>query len=115
MLSPVSVFVTDVYDTTQANGEFRPEFYVQIAQQFLDFSHRWRVEQLVELCAVHFQMETITADGYDALSGGSATVEGYPMEWVVQGVDPKKVILEVTTDRFGTSVRDTFVTYVADM
>ena len=65
--------------------------------------------------AVHFQMETITADGYDDLSGGSATVEGYPMEWEVQDIDPKKVILEVTTTRFGTSVRDTFVTYIADM
>ena len=65
--------------------------------------------------AAHFQMETIIADGYDDLSGGSATVEGYPMKWEVQEVDPKKVILEVTTDRFGTSVRDTFVTYVPDM
>ena len=65
--------------------------------------------------AVHFQMETITADGYDALSAGSATVDGYPRKWVVQDIEPKKIILEVTSERFGTSVKDTFVTYVADM
>ena len=65
--------------------------------------------------AVHFQMESITADGYDGLSSGSATVDGYPMKWVVQGTDPKRVVLEVTATRFGTSVRDTFVTYVADL
>ena len=99
----VSIILLTIVVTSLAQASFIAARYLQ---QGKSDTRMWN--------AVHFQMESITADGYDALSSGSSTVAGYPMTWAVQGSDPKKVILEVTTSRFGTSTRDTFVTYVAD-
>jgi len=99
----VSIILLTIVVTSLAQASFIAARYLQ---QGKSDTRMWS--------AVHFQMESITADGYDALSSGSSTVEGYPMTWAVQGVYPKKVILEVTTSRFGTSTRDTFVTYIAD-
>jgi len=99
----VSIILLTIVVTSLAQASFLAARYLQQGQSD---TRMWN--------AVHFQMESITADGYDALSSGSSAVEGYPMTWAVQGSDPKKVILEVTTSRYGTSTRDTFVTYVAD-
>ncbi len=65
--------------------------------------------------AAQSQMERIKAQGYDNVTAGSATVQGYPMSWTVLGTDPKKVTLAVqVTDWRGVVVPDTFVTYLAD-
>ncbi len=65
--------------------------------------------------AVYYQLEKLTAEGYDSVSAGSATVQGYPMSWDVLGTDPKRVVLVVQFDNGKGVVRpDTFVTYLAD-
>jgi prepilin-type N-terminal cleavage/methylation domain-containing protein len=65
--------------------------------------------------AAHYQLEKVTAAGYDGVSAGTDTVQGYPVSWDVQGTDPKKVILTVQAkNSAGVVVPDTFVTYLAD-
>lgn len=65
--------------------------------------------------AVHYQLDRLTAQGYDSVAAGSATVQGYPMSWTVQGTNPKKVILVVDAKKStGQVVPDTIVTYLAD-
>ena len=60
--------------------------------------------------AVQSQMETLRAVGYKGISGDTAVVQGYRMEWTVSGTDPKEVVLEVHwTSRAGYAVRDTVV------
>lgn len=65
--------------------------------------------------AVQFQMEKITALGYDNLVAGADTVDGYPLAWSVTSSSPKKIILTIENKkRDGTAATDTFVNYVAD-
>ena len=60
--------------------------------------------------AMQSQMETLRTAGYKGISGDTAVVAGYWMEWTVSGTDPKKVVLEVRyTARAGNAVRDTVV------
>jgi len=61
------------------------------------------------------QMEILLALGYNGLSSGSATVQGFPMSWQVTGADPKKLVLLISVPQLNGSVEpDTIVTYVSD-
>jgi len=65
--------------------------------------------------AVQQQLETLVAAGYDSVSAGSDTVQGYPMSWTVSGVDPKQVTLVLERENYrGQTVMDTVVTYMAN-
>ncbi len=65
--------------------------------------------------AVQFQLDALSAQGYDNVTAGTDTVQGYPMSWDVQGTNPKKIIMTVLVkNRKGAAVPDTFVTYLAD-
>ncbi|MGD2154066.1 MAG: prepilin-type N-terminal cleavage/methylation domain-containing protein [Gemmatimonadales bacterium] len=69
--------------------------------------HRW--------VALQQQLETLVATGYDSLSAGSATVQGYPMSWAVSGTDPKQITLVMERENFaGLMVEDTVTTYLAN-
>ena len=60
------------------------------------------------------QVEDLMSRGFDTISSGSATVEGFPMVWTVSGTNPKKVLLEMDwTNRSGRLVTDTVVLYKA--
>ncbi len=62
-----------------------------------------------------YQLERVTAQGYDGVTSGSATVRGTPVAWDVTGADPKKVVLVIQAKTWrGDVVPDTFVTYLAD-
>lgn len=65
--------------------------------------------------AIQEQFEWIVARGYDNVTDSSSVVQGYPMTWTVTGTNPKKVILLMTRENFqGTTVQDTFITYLAN-
>ena len=60
------------------------------------------------------QAENLMALGFDNISSGSATVQGFPMQWSVSGTNPKKVLLEMDwTNGLGYLVKDTVVLYLA--
>lgn len=64
--------------------------------------------------AVHGQMDSLTAVGYEAVASGADTVAGYAMTWTVQPGNPKKIVLVTGTADFeGVAALDTFVTYLA--
>ncbi|MGD2154153.1 MAG: hypothetical protein PVG79_12855 [Gemmatimonadales bacterium] len=65
--------------------------------------------------AVQQQLETLVAAGYDSVSAGSDTVQGYPMSWTVSGDDPKQITLVLERENHrGQTVTDTVVTYMAN-
>jgi prepilin-type N-terminal cleavage/methylation domain-containing protein len=65
--------------------------------------------------ALQQQLETLVSEGYANVTDGSATVQGYPMSWVVTGMDPKQITLVMTRENFrGETVQDTVVTYLSD-
>jgi hypothetical protein len=43
------VSVKEVYDAVQVDAKSASELYFQIAEQFLQVSHDWRFEKLIEL------------------------------------------------------------------
>ncbi len=64
--------------------------------------------------AVHTQMDSLVAVGYDAVASGADTVAGYAMVWTVQPGNPKKIVLVTGTANYeGVAEQDTFVTYLA--
>ena len=65
--------------------------------------------------AIQEQMETLVALGYDNVTDGSNTVQGYPMTWTVTGTDPKEITLVMERVNYsGQTVQDTFMTYMAN-
>ena len=65
--------------------------------------------------AATYQMEKLIADGFDSVSSGNDTVQGFNSVWTVTGTDPKKILLVIDRTTLTGDVRpDTFVTYVAD-
>lgn len=65
--------------------------------------------------AVHRKLDELTALGYDQVSSGAGTVNGYALEWEVEDGDPKKIILTILIpDRHGVASPDTFITYLAE-
>ena len=62
-----------------------------------------------------YQLEKLVAEGYDSVSSGSDTVQGYSTDWTVTGTDPKKIILVIDRETLSGDIRpDSFVTYLAD-
>ncbi len=61
------------------------------------------------------KLDSLTALGWAALGPqtGSETVAGYPVNWVVQDSNPRRIIMVVQRQAAGTVMADTFVTYVA--
>lgn len=60
--------------------------------------------------AVQSQVEELVGLGYSNISADSATVDGYPMSWSVQGTDPKVVTIAVEKGQLATnSAADTIV------
>ena len=65
--------------------------------------------------AATYQLEKLMAEGYDSVSSGSDTVQGYNAVWTVTGTDPKKILLVIDRKTLSGDIRpDTFVTYLAD-
>ncbi len=65
--------------------------------------------------AVHSQLDSLSAAGYDQVTAGTRSVSSYQMSWVVQGTNPKKIILVAGAPNSRAEVvPDTFVAYVAD-
>ena len=61
------------------------------------------------------QMEDVLAVGYDSVTAGSATVQGYPLSWTVTGSDPKQITMVMQRENHaGRTVEDTVVMYVAN-
>jgi Tfp pilus assembly protein PilV len=69
--------------------------------------HRW--------AALQEQIETLSRVGYDSVKTDSSVVQGYPMRWIVNGANPKKVVfLLERTNLSSQVVEDTLVLYFAD-
>jgi Tfp pilus assembly protein PilV len=65
--------------------------------------------------ALQQQLESLVAQGYDNVTAGSDTIQGYAMTWTVSGTDPKQIVLVMERENFrGVMVQDTLVTYMAD-
>ena len=65
--------------------------------------------------AATYQLEKLIAEGYDSVSSGSDTVQGYNTVWTVTGTDPKKILLVIDRKNLSGDLRpDSFVTYLAD-
>ena len=65
--------------------------------------------------AVSYRMETLLAEGYDSLSAGADTIEGYSMVWTVTATDPKKILLVIDRKTLSGDIRpDSFVAYLSD-
>ncbi len=59
------------------------------------------------------QAEQIKSLPYDAVTTGSRGAGGYVLEWDVQGLDPKKVVLRATFSAAdGGQLADTVVLYI---
>ena len=66
--------------------------------------------------AATYQLEKLIAEGYDSVSSGSDTVQGYGTAWTVTGTDPKKILLVIDRKTLsGDIMPDSFVTYLADL
>lgn len=60
--------------------------------------------------AVQSQVEELVGLGYSNISADSATVDGYPMSWSVQGTDPKIVTIAVAKGQLAAgSAADTLL------
>lgn len=72
-----------------------------------DFAHSATIAQT--------KLDSLTALGWAALGPqtGSDTVASYPVSWVVQDSNPRRIILVVEREAYGNTMADTFVTYVA--
>jgi Tfp pilus assembly protein PilV len=66
--------------------------------------------------AAQSKLDSLTALGWAGLAGvsGADTVQGYPVDWTVQGTNPRKVIVVVQRTLPTRSYADTFVTYVGN-
>lgn len=59
------------------------------------------------------QAELLKALPYESVQSGARSEGGYQLAWVVQGSNPKKVVLEATySRRSGSQVSDTVVIYI---
>ena len=62
-----------------------------------------------------YQMEKLIALGYDSIKNGEDTIQGYPVEWTINGSAPKRIF--VTIDRkdiHGNWKSESFETYLRD-
>ena len=64
---------------------------------------------------VTYQMEKLIALGYDSIKNGKDTIQGLPVDWKINGSNPKRVF--VTIDRkdiHGNWKSESFETYLRD-
>ncbi len=64
---------------------------------------------------VTYQMEKLIALGYDSIKNGKDTIQGYPVDWKINGMDPKRIY--ITVDRksiHGPWKSEAFETYLRD-
>ena len=62
-----------------------------------------------------YQMEKLIAIGYDSIKNGKDTIQGYPVDWKINGSNPKRIF--VTIDRkdiHGNWKSESFETYLRD-
>ena len=62
-----------------------------------------------------YQMEKLIAIGYDSIKNGTDTIQGYPVDWTINGNSPKRIF--VTIDRKniqGQWKTESFETYLMD-
>ena len=62
-----------------------------------------------------YQMEKLLAMGYDSIKNGKDTINGYPVDWKINGNSPKRIF--VTIDRksiHGAWKPESFETYLMD-
>ncbi len=62
-----------------------------------------------------YQMEKLIAIGYDSIKNGNDTIQGYPVDWQINGSSPKRILM--TIDRksiHGNWTSESFETYVRD-
>ncbi len=59
------------------------------------------------------QAEQIKSLPYDSVTSGSRVVGEYTLDWVVQGANPKTVVVEATFSGYsGSQLADTIVLYI---
>ena len=64
---------------------------------------------------VTYQMEKLMAQGYDSLKNGKDTIQGYPVDWKINGSSPKRIF--ITIDRksiHGNWKSESYETYLMD-
>jgi hypothetical protein len=60
------------------------------------------------------QVEEIVRMGYDSVTSGNRTVDGYPVRWTVTGTNPKSIGIVVTwKNSMGKAVEDSMLYYLA--
>ncbi len=62
-----------------------------------------------------YQMEKLIALGYDSIKPGTDTIQGYPVDWKINGSSPKRIF--ITIDRktiHGNWRSESFETYLRD-
>lgn len=63
--------------------------------------------------AAQQKIEELISRGYANVTGGSGTVDGFPMSWWVSGTSPKVLVLVVASDSSLSAKKDTVITAVA--
>ena len=64
---------------------------------------------------VTYKMEELIAQGYDSIKAGKDTIQGYPVDVKINGMDPKRIY--ITIDRksiHGPWKAESFETYLRD-
>ena len=64
---------------------------------------------------VTYQMEKLIALGYDSIKAGKDTIQGYHLDWKINGMDPKRIY--ITIDRksiHGPWKSESYETYLMD-
>ena len=66
--------------------------------------------------AVQWKADSLVSLGWGNVTSGSGTVHGYPMSWTVSGTKLERIDLLVdhTSLRTGTTVRDTLILYLTN-
>ncbi len=64
---------------------------------------------------VTYQMEKLIAMGYDSISNGSDTIQGYPLSWQINGTSPKRIFIMIDRKTIHGQWRtESFETYLMD-
>ena len=61
------------------------------------------------------QMEKLLAIGYDSIKNGKDTIQGYPVDWKINGSNPKRIYVIIDRrDIHGQWRSESFETYLRD-
>lgn len=62
-----------------------------------------------------YQMEKLIAIGYDSIKNGKDTIQGYPVDWKINGSNPKRIYVIIDRrDIHGQWRSESFETYLRD-